>query len=52
MSDEEFYAWLRSIGRTLSQEDVNRVERERDARRGLYVPHGGVAHHVEGESAH
>lgn len=49
--DRVFAAWLRSE-RTLSQEDVERVERERESRRGLYAPHGGSPHHTRGESRH
>lgn len=43
--------WMRRE-RTLSQEDVDRVERERESRRGLYAPHGGSPHHTRGESQH
>lgn len=49
--DRVFAAWMRSQ-RTLSQEDVDRVERERESRRGLYAPHGGSPHHTRGESRH
>lgn len=38
MTDHEFAALLRSR-RTLSQEDVERAEAERDADRGTYQPH-------------
>lgn len=38
--------------RTLSQEDVDRIESERDKVRGPYVAHGGSAHHGSDESRH
>lgn len=43
--------WLRSQ-RSLSQEDVDRIERERSRERGLCAPHGGSPHHTRGESSH
>lgn len=52
MTDEEFAAWLRSVPRSMSQEDVDRAVAARDREQGRYVPHGGAVHHVEGESAH
>lgn len=51
VTDREIASWLRSV-RSMSQEDVDRVERERSARRGLYAPHGGSPHHIRGESSH
>jgi hypothetical protein len=52
MTDIEFADWLRSRPRELSPERVADVERERDTRRGEYVPHGGFAHHYRGEAQH
>lgn len=42
--------WLRTVQREKSQEDVDRIEAEKDRRRGPYVPH----HHrvYYGESGH
>lgn len=43
--------YLRSV-RALSPVEVERVEREHDAERGPYVPHGGEVHHSSEESRH
>lgn len=49
-SDADVAEALRSAPRGLSQQEVDRLVRERDAERGEYVPHGGSVHHVPGES--
>lgn len=50
LSDFEVAEWLRSAPRGLSQTDVDALVSARDADVGEYVPHGGVVHHVAGES--
>jgi hypothetical protein len=49
-SDAEVAEWLRSAPRRLSQADVDALVGARDSELGEYVPHGGVVHHVAGES--
>jgi hypothetical protein len=51
LSDEEFVAWLRSMPRERSPEQVDQVERQHDAERGEYIPHGFITHHY-GEAQH
>jgi len=52
MTDSEFSSWLRSMPRTLSQEDVDQRVAQHDAERGPYVPHGQEVHHIPGEARH
>lgn len=49
MTDKEFASYLKSI-RSTTQEQVDEVNKARDAKRGLYVPH--QAHREHGASAH
>lgn len=51
MSDEEFAVWLRSVRREISPEESARREREKDVRRGEYIPRADITHHC-GEAAH
>lgn len=51
MTDGEFAAWLRSLPRELSPEDVDRLGHEHDVEQGDWInPHESV-HHWE-ESRH
>lgn len=50
LSDAVVAEWLRSAPRGLSQADVDTLVGARDSELGEYVPHGGVTHHVAGES--
>lgn len=50
LSDAVVAEWLRSATRVRSQAEVDRLVTARDAELGEYVPHGGVVHHVAGES--
>lgn len=49
VTEEAFADWLRAR-RTLTEEQVVEIERQRTASRGLYQPHGMVVHHTYGES--
>lgn len=51
MTDEEFAAWLRSLPRELSQEEVSSRIRLRDDTEGEYFNHNLTVHHF-GEGAH
>lgn len=51
VTEEVFAAFLRSR-REKSADEVERTERQRDAERGPYVPHGGAVHHTRDESRH
>lgn len=50
--DGEWADWLRSLPRESPAEQSMAAEALRDAERGLYVPHGGIVHHVTEESRH
>lgn len=50
--DGEWVDWLRSLPRESPAEQSMAAEALRDAERGLYVPHGGIVHHVTEESRH
>jgi hypothetical protein len=51
MSDEEFAAWLRTVPRERSPEQVARAERAHDVECGEYVNRHASVHHY-GESRH
>lgn len=51
MSDEEFAAWLRTVPRERTPEQVERAERAHDADVGDYVNRHQSVHHY-GESRH
>lgn len=52
MTDSEFAAWLRSLPRERSPEEVERAVRFRDDTLGEYFPHGRVVHHSSQEARH
>lgn len=52
MTDQEFAKLLGSYPRELSEEEVARRERQHDAERGPYIPHGEIVHHDCQESRH
>lgn len=51
MTDTEFAAWLRTVPRELSPEQVDQIGHDHDAERGPYIPHTGT-HHTAGEAGH
>lgn len=51
MSDQEFAAWLRSLPRVMSPEEVDQRERLRDITRGEYLNHNLSVHRYS-ESRH
>lgn len=52
MSDQEFAEFLKSLPREKSEAEVEDIERQHDAERGLYIPHGLSVHHLADESRH
>jgi hypothetical protein len=51
-TDSEFAAYLRSLPREQSEEEVALHEHQHDVDRGLYCPAGEIVHHLPGEAAH
>lgn len=51
-TEREFAEYLRSLPREIPPTEVEHIEREHDAERGPYVPHGGGMHHFADESRH
>jgi len=51
VTDEAFAEWLRAR-RSLTEEQVAEIERQRTSRLGIYQPHGSAVHHLPGESRH
>lgn len=52
LPEEGFAAFLRSVPRVKSPEQVADAVRLRDVETGEYVPHGGFVHHSPDESRH
>jgi hypothetical protein len=52
MTDQEFADWLGRFPRELSEEEVERRERQHDRERGVYIPHADIVHHAFEESRH
>ena len=50
MTDQQFAAWLRSLPREQSEEQVHRSGRQHDAEQGEWVANQ-IVHHEYGESA-